>query len=252
MKEFYSFDFSYYARGHVISKSEIFCYIWQCIDYLFTACIIWAKAIYTLERYILVFNPNLIRSNRQRLIFHHIPLVLINLYLVIFYSLATALYDCPGELDYNEVLCGTQCLDLVGGLSNFNWVFNMLFPVFVIIFGSIIILIRVLWTRREMQRNLRNWSKNWKMITQLLGIAIFYTIIWLPIAIIRLIKISDKDNFHFGKVEDHLYFMTYLCEFTVPIVAIFLSPEILPKLHRRFQPTTTRIGSITNVPNSTH
>ena len=246
------FVFSYYARGHVILKSDIFCYIWQCIDYVFTACIIWCTAIYTLERYIFVFNPNLIRSNRQRLIFHHIPLVLINFYLVIFYSLTTVFYDCPRELDYNEMLCGTQRLDLDGSVANFNWLFNILFPVFVIIFGSIIILIRVLWTRREMQRNLRNWSKNWKMIIQLLGIAIAYTIIWLPLSMITLIKISHKNYVNIGEVEDHFYFMTYLCQLTVPIVAIFLSPEILTKLCRRFQPTTTRVGSITYALHSTH
>ena len=252
MKDSYSFIFSYYARGHVTPKSEYFCYIWQCIGSTVTACIIWCKAIFTLERYIFVFNPNLIRSNRQQLIFHHIPLVLINFYLVIFYSLSTALYDCHAELDYNEIMCGKPCLDLDGSVANFNWLFNILFPVFVIIFGSIIILIRVLWTRREMQRNLRNWSKNWKMIIQLLGIAIVYTIVWPPLAIILLIKQSHEDHSHIATVEDQLYFLTYLCEFTVPIVAIFLSPEILPKLCRRFQPTTTRIGSITNAPHSTH
>jgi hypothetical protein len=235
-----------------LPKSEAFCHTWQCIDYIFTACIIWCEAIFTLERYILVFHPNHFRSDRKKLIFHYIPLVFINLYLILFYLFSTLFYHCNHVSNFNEILCGGQCLDLDGHLSTFNWLFNILFPVFIIIFGSLLLLIRVLWTRREMQRNLRNWSKNWKMIVQLLGFSVMYTIVWLPLAILTLADRSSGHEDHIDTFEDYLYFLTYLCELGVPIVALFLSPEIMSTFNQSPQPGITRVGFTTNAPDSTH
>jgi len=101
-----------------------------------------------------------------------------------------------------------------------------------------------------MQRNLRNWSKNWKMIIQLLGIAIVYTIVWLPLSIISLISVFHYNENSTESIADHFYFLTYLCEMSVPIVALLFWPEIMKNLHRHAQ--LSAIGSITIAPYSTH
>ena len=179
---------------------------------------------------------------------------MINLYLILFYTFTAVFYDCDRAVEYDRILCGEQCLDQEGRLPQFNWIFHISFPVFVIVFGSVFILVRVLWKRREMQRNLRNWSKNWKMIIQLLGIAILYTIVWLPLVIFALIISSNKagSQLNIEDIEERWYYMTYLCELTVPIVALFLSPEIIPKLYRHFRPGTMRIGTLTGGTHSTN
>jgi hypothetical protein len=227
--------YSFFARGHVLLDSDSFCRIWQIIDYIFTANIIWCKAIFTLERYILVFYPYYLRSQQQKIIFHHIPLILINLYLILFYILVN-LFCTHVEPQFNRHLCGDQCIDQANGLSTYNWIFNILFPAFLVILGSLCLLIRVLWTRREMQRNLRNWSKNWKMIIQLLSIAVIYTIVWLPVSIIYIISIINPSSPRATEtIADHFYFLTYLCEIAVPVVALFFWPELMQKLRRHFR-----------------
>jgi hypothetical protein len=99
-----------------------------------------------------------------------------------------------------------------------------------------------------MQRNLRNWSKNWKMIIQLLGIAIVYTIVWLPLSIISLISVFHYNENSTESIADHFYFLIYLCEMSVPILALLFWPEIMKNLHRHAQPSA--IGSITIAPYS--
>ncbi len=235
---------SFFVRGYVSPRSTAFCHFWQSIDYVFTAWIIWCTAIFTLQRHIFVFYPNYLRTQRQRLIFHYIPFVLINLYLFLFYILTTFIGICTEDIDFNRFLCGDQCLDRASRLSVFNWVFNILFPVFIVIFGSLILLIRVLWVRRDMQRNLRNWSKNWKMTVQLLGIAIIYIVVWIPLAIISIILIFDNNRPSVDNVEDYWYFATYLCELSVPCAALFLSTELMQHLCRRLRPSLINIPSV--------
>jgi hypothetical protein len=244
---------SFFARGYVSPETKTFCLIWEIFDYIFTASIIWCKAIFTLQRYILVFYPHYLRSLKQKLIFHYIPIILINLYLILFYLCIDLVRQCNYEPKYNEHLCGAQCLDDENSLSTFNWLFNILFPAFIIIFGSVILLLRVLWTRRIMQRNLRNWSKNWKMVIQLLGIAIIYTIIWLPLSIISLIEMfhrNDNTEKSATNIAKHFYFVTYLSEMSVPIVALLCWSEIMQKLQRRFR--SNAVASVTVGPYSTY
>ena len=243
---------SFFIRGYVWPRSEVFCQIWQSIEYSFTTCVIWCTAIFTVERHIFIFHPNYLRSQRQRLIFHFIPLISINLYVILFYILTVFLYECDGRIDFGKFLCGHQCLDTNGSISRFNWLFNILTPVFIIIFGSLFLLIRILWKRRTMQRNLRNWSKNWKMSIQLLGVASIYTVIWLPLAIISFILISHKDNHFVKSAEEYLHFVTYACEFSVPIVALCFSSQLMQNLCRRRRPNLTSIPSVSIRQHSTN
>ncbi|CAF2405391.1 unnamed protein product [Rotaria sp. Silwood2] len=247
-----SITISFYARGYIGIQTEYFCYFWQYTDSTFTGIIIWCRAIFTVERYILVFYPNLLRSQRQKLIYHYIPLILIHTYFISFNIYTVFFYECDLKKKYTEHLCGSQCIDNFGGLSKFNWLFNILFPVFIIVFGSLLIFIRVLWIRREMQRNLRNWSKNWKMIVQLLGMAIIYTIVWIPLSIVSLIATFTVNNSVMETIESHLYFASYLCEMVVPMIALLLAPEIILKLRGHMQSSVMDIASVTMGQHSKH
>jgi hypothetical protein len=99
-----------------------------------------------------------------------------------------------------------------------------------------------------MQRNLRNWSKNWKMIIQLLGIAIIYTIVWLPLSIISLITMLYIDHKAAENIAIQFYFITYLCEMSVPIIALLFWPEMMQRIRRHIQPNA--VASITMGPYS--
>ncbi|CAF3393183.1 unnamed protein product [Rotaria socialis] len=240
-----SITLSFYGHGSIGIKTKFFCELWEFLDYAFTALIVWYTAIFTLERYMLVFYSNLLRSPKQKLIFHYVPLITITVYLFVFYLLASFVIICLSTLNYNKHLCGTQCLDQQNVLSTFNWLFNILFPVSVVIVGSFLLLIHVLWKRREMQRNLGNWSKNWKMIVQLLGIAIVYVTVWGPLICLSLFSIFFYRNDLIDQIEHYMYFTSYLCDMITPIVAVFLAPELMQKLRGRTRPSTIDIGSVT-------
>jgi hypothetical protein len=223
---------SFYSRGRVWPESRYFCDLWQVIDYIFTACTAWSQAIFTIERYVLIFSAQHLRSQRQKFIFHYIPILLTHIYLILFYTLNRYINNCQSNFEFDKHLCGLLCLDQGGVMTSFNWLFNILLPVFIIISGSSLLLVRVLWMRRDMQRNLRNWSKNRKMIGQLLGIAIVYSIVWLPLSIISTMVTFGYISPEVEVLNEQLYILTYLNTMGIPIVAIFVSPE----LKLRFRP----------------
>ncbi|CAF1614663.1 unnamed protein product [Rotaria magnacalcarata] len=240
-----SITLSFYGHGSIGIQTIFFCELWEFLDYIFAAIIVWYTAIFTLERYMLVFYSNLLRSPKQKLIFHYVPIITIAVYLFVFYLLTTFVLVCSSAFTYNMHLCGIQCLDQQNAVSTFNWLFNILFPVFVVIVGSLLLLVHVLWRRREMQRNLGNWSKNWRMIVQLLGIAIVYVIVWCPLICISLFSILFYHNDLIDQIEHYMYFTSYLCNIIIPIVAVFLTPELMQKLRGRTRPGTIDIGSVT-------
>ena len=245
MKIFLSYITSYYARGYVHPQTSHFCKFWRYVDYTLTACVIWSVAIFTIERYLLVFYPNVLRFKRQKIVFHYLPIIGSNLYLIIFFIYGIIILQCHEQMDFNRHLCGLLCIDLKPGLSQFNWCFHIILPVFITIFGSLILLIRVIWIRRKMQRNLRNWSKNWKMIAQLLGIAVVYTIFWLPLSVISLIDTFAEDSKLNQLAEDYMYYFIYITEMCLPIVGFILSPEINRRLCKRLNPNIIHIPSVT-------
>ncbi|CAF1299750.1 unnamed protein product [Adineta ricciae] len=228
---------SFYARGYIQPQTKQFCRYWKYIDYITTGCTIWCNAIFTIERYLLVFYPQYLRSQRQKLILHYLPIILAHFYIIIFYLYTICIRSCDVLVDFTEHLCGDDCIEVIHELALFNWLFNILFPVFIVIIGSCVLLIRVLWARRIMQRNLRNWSKNWKMIVQLLGIAAIYSLVWLPLATTSLVAIFKKDD-DLGTITDtYLYYLTYLSDMCIPIAVLIFSPEINRRLVRRVRPT---------------
>ncbi|UJR28241.1 hypothetical protein I4U23_009491 [Adineta vaga] len=239
-----SVSLSYYARGYIQPQTKHFCRYWEYIDYITSGCVIWCNAILTIQRYLLVFHPHYLRSKRQKVFLHYLPIILSNFYIIMFYACVIWIVPCNAVNDYTANLCGEGCIEDVPSLSTFNWFFNILFPVFTVIFGSCILLVRVLWTRRKMQRNLRNWSKNWKMIVQLLGIAIVYSLVWLPLSAVSVINIFKKDDYLDMIGDEYLYYVTYLADMCIPIVALIVSPEINGRLRRQIRPTVaTSIAS---------
>jgi hypothetical protein len=94
-----------------------------------------------------------------------------------------------------------------------------------------------------MQRNLRNWSKNWKMIIQLLGITVVYTLVWLPLSIVSLISMFMENEPLELIVDDYMYYLTYIADMSAPFVAFIFSPEINRRLRNRVQPSVTNIAS---------
>jgi hypothetical protein len=192
----------------------------------------------------LVFYPHYLRSKRQKILFHYSPIIISNLYIGTFYAVNIIIRPCEKTVpEYHRHLCGDVCFESIWGLSTFNWLFNLLLPVFIIIFGSCILTIKVLWTRRKMQRNLRNWSKNWKMMIQLLGITVVYTLVWLPLSIVSLISMFTENDPLNLITDDYMYYLTYIADMSVPIVAFVFSPEVNRRLRNRVQPSVNNIVS---------
>ncbi|CAF0756442.1 unnamed protein product [Adineta steineri] len=239
-----SVSLSYYARGYILPQTVSFCHFWQYVDYTSNGCIIWCNAIFTIERYILVFYPHYLRSKRQKIILHYLPIFISNLYLIIFYIYSILIFPCENSNEYDRELCGNACIDASWSLSTFDWLFNLLLPIFVIIFGSSILLLRVIWARRKMQRNLRNWSKNWKMIVQLLGIALMYTVVWLPLSVVSLMATFTGSESLESIDENYLYYLTYLADLSIPVITFIFAPEINRRIRRgQVQPTPTCMAS---------
>lgn len=207
---------------------------------MITACLLWCTALFTIERYIFVFYPHHFQKKINRYIYHYLPIGTVLFYTFLFYLLTGLLLHCELEIDFNQQSCGVPCLDQPGGIQTFQWFFNFLVPVFIIIFGSLILLMRVLYVRRKLGRNLQHQSRNHKLIIQLLGIAFMYTLLWLPVAIFSIVQSFSENELLDHITDGYLYPLTYLCTTSFPVIAVFFTAELRDRFMQRFRSNRIR------------
>ena len=96
----------YLHRGVLVPSSPILCLVWQFIDYGLWFDDLFLKLWTAIERHILIFHSNLLRSARQRLLFHYIPLVAFTVFSPIVYIGLIFFYPTEFTYDFHVLLCG--------------------------------------------------------------------------------------------------------------------------------------------------
>lgn len=86
---------------------------------------------------------------------------------------------CTYKPDYFSMLCGAPCFFGVFFYLYFIIYGHHLLPIFITTFVNLFLIINVMSRKAKMKR-INSWRKNWRMTSQLLSVAIFYLVIWLP------------------------------------------------------------------------
>ncbi|CAF0974291.1 unnamed protein product [Adineta steineri] len=144
-----------YSRlGFVSPFSHSLCLLLQFINFG-----IWYGGIFlmfwtSVERHILVFHSNLVRTTQKRLLFHYIPLLFFSLYTPILYFYLIFLYPCNHVFIDNGVRCGKMCYanSLASWFDIYDSIVNYIAPLLLIAIFSIVFIVRFVKQRRRLQQ----------------------------------------------------------------------------------------------------
>jgi hypothetical protein len=241
----------FYRNGVPVSSTPSFCLTWVYLSsaaYISTYILMaWAS----MERHILVFYPNWLRSKQNRFYFHYIPLAACILYPSIFYAATLLIMSCSLGFNYNRRTCARySCLTNMSWLSLWDSIGHFIIPTFLTVIFSVALFIRVIY-RRYRARGHIDWRNYKKLTAQLLPISILYITIQFPPIVLYAAYAGGLPKIQpvYGYYSDGLYF-TYWVVLLTPFASIASLPDLKTKLrnllfwrpNRRVQPVSTVMG----------
>ncbi|CAF4088348.1 unnamed protein product [Adineta steineri] len=96
----------YWRTGTVLLSTRAFCFAWTLIRSTGIAGTINLVAWASIERHILIFHPNLVRTKTKRFFLHYLPLVICMMCPGVFYFTIFFIVPCSVTMNYKIVDCG--------------------------------------------------------------------------------------------------------------------------------------------------
>lgn len=168
-----------------------YCFLIYMADYIIYEIALLLMVWASIERHILIFNPNLFNTRTKRIIGHYAPMIIAFIYPSVYYTYFIIFYPCESYYDISTYHCVAACFLWTNStMAFYELITNGFIPVCLIAVFSLALLIRVLWRKRQMGRQM-TWKKNRKMTVQLLGISttfLFFNIGYFVIALVQFVR----------------------------------------------------------------
>ncbi|CAF4842227.1 unnamed protein product, partial [Rotaria sp. Silwood1] len=179
---------NFLRTGIVIPTSDIYCHIWNFIDFLLYALASIMMLWQSIEKHILIFHyRQLLNTRKKRFFFHYAPLITIFLYLALFYVYVTFIYQCQNNFDYRKVICGGLCFVINNpALSVFDQFAHTVVPSILFVISNIGLWGRILWQKHHRMRRPIEWRRHRKMILQFIPVSILFSCGYLPFGFVQI------------------------------------------------------------------
>ncbi|CAF1127932.1 unnamed protein product [Adineta ricciae] len=225
----------YNFTGTSLVPNPIFSLVWVYIDYasyaLQTMLFAWA----TIERHILVFHDQWLRTTTQRIFIHYLPTTIIFLYVTLYYLLLCFVRFCSNIYDYSQVygLVDGHCELENVFFQRWCLIFDQTIPTMIIIISNIGLLERIFSAKRRAHQAI-NWRKQRRMIIQLLSLSVLFFVLNVPYLFVKLAYTFE--TFSNLGVEFSFYteYFVYYIAFLLPLTrTIMVHPMIQTSPRRR-------------------
>ncbi|CAF1215481.1 unnamed protein product [Adineta steineri] len=234
----------YWRTGTVLISTRAFCFAWVSIHAIVvegtTNLVAWASV----ERHILIFHPNLVRTKTKRFFLHYLPLVICMMCPGVFYFTMFFIVPCSVKMDYTKVDCGYYaCVGVNPSVGLYDGVVNYIIPSFIIVIFSVALIIRVLASKCRTGQRIQ-WRNYRRMAIPLLSISFLYIVLCCPSIFIYTAYMAGlPQNIATGFYSDMSYFSYYARTFTPFICALSL-PELRTKFKTCFPFCRRRYGAV--------
>ena len=207
-----------------------YCFLIYMADYVIYEIALLLMVWASIERHILIFHPTLFNTRTKRLIGHYGPMVFAFVYPTVYYTYFILFYPCDSYYDITTYHCFAACfLWTSNAMAYYELITNGFVPVCLTAVFSMALLLRVLWKKKQMGRQM-TWRKNRKMTVQLLGISVTFLAFNLGYFIIALIQFVRDPNFAAAMM---VWFVSInLCapQLVFPFLCIGTIPDLKRKL----------------------
>ena len=219
----------YFRMGIALSTTPAFCLVWLMIGSAIYVLIQVLMAWASIERYILIFYPNVLGTKTKRFLFHYLPLIICVVYPTIFYFIVFIILPCDRPFYYRAPLCARYlCLSQYSWLALWDSFFHFLLPAFIIGIFGITLFLRVLFTRYRVHRRI-DWKKYRKLTLQLLPISIVYMALKCPPMIMFAVYTAGVDLGVGGKYFVDSIFFSYWSILFTPFASVISLPNLRAK-----------------------
>ncbi|CAF2564680.1 unnamed protein product [Rotaria sp. Silwood2] len=228
------FHLSFLHIGIVQPSIPFICILWWFIDLGlyngFTIIIAWSS----IHRYLFIFHDRIFFQRKKRFLFHYLPLIILLLYILIFYTIVIIFPPCMHTFDYTLPVCNDYPCYLDNlFLGIWDSVVNSILPTFILCILSVTIFIRVHYQKRLVGLQRNQWRRERKMVIQLISSSLLYLIPNTPLNLIIFAHLCGlPDNV---AVDVELYF-DFLCYFAIllyPLVCLGFVSELHKKIQWR-------------------
>ncbi|UJR12215.1 hypothetical protein I4U23_016392 [Adineta vaga] len=218
-----------------MSAPGSFCIFWLLYDYILYSLYLWLMALSCFERYLMIFYKHLITRNRLfHFLLYYITLLLTIIFPLIWYIYLILIYPCEqNSFDYTQMTCEASCYEIVGDtiIENIDWILANLLPIFLVILFILIIIIRVVYQKYKISRNLmqrRIWKRTRKMFLQLLPIGFLFLLFNIPVITVGMLGIYDP---WFNTIP---YYYANLFEYFLPLLMPFAILSKQKQIQKQF------------------
>lgn len=218
----------YFHSFNEFSPGVSFRLIWGYIDWAIFALQYILYAWITIERHILIFYQQLFAIGKNRLFFHYIPPTVLTIYCLIYYAIVLFATTCNN--DFNNLLAPNYmpCAFANNSLKMYEVIIHAIIPTFIIVFSSVILLIRIFWKKYRVRHQFR-WRRYRIMATQSLLISCIFLIFPFPYMLVISLQLCGLSASIGGAFLSIARFSSYYALLLFPIVAVASSTEIQQK-----------------------
>ncbi|CAF0975202.1 unnamed protein product [Rotaria sp. Silwood1] len=219
----------YYQHDGIWHRSPLFCAIWSFIDsgLYVTQMMLFCWA--TIERHILIFHSRWVMTKKKRFFIHYLPLILLLLYCIIYYSVANFFPPCQNYFDDSSMQCYYLCFYDTYAIFMWEMLVHEIIPSITIVISSLALIIRVSRQKNRVNQLIR-WRKRRKMTIQSLSISLLFTIFFFPVAMMNFIYLCGLPYSEGTEVFEYILFFSYYMPLLLPFVCILSLPELRNKI----------------------
>jgi hypothetical protein len=219
-----SLTLAYMYNSQTYPANDLFCTLWNWFHYCVNTITLFLMSFASIEVYLLIFHPKLMKCKGGRFLFHYCPLVFCMIYPLLFYSCAMFVHSCVAYYDYTQLLCKWPCYFDDQNWLNTDLFFNNYTPLlFISIFCSAIY-IRVIVQRQSMKQQRSKWRRDKKLVLQIWILSSLYLAMWMPLQLSGFINLYWLPTFLLEIQTEYLYLLPYLIHIIYPYL-------VLPILH---------------------
>lgn len=235
------------GHGNSFPFSPYVCLLWWFVDYGFYGAICVFLVWGSLERHILIFYRQYLRTNRQIFYFHYLPFIIISMYIISFYSFAILFPPCENIFYANYLACGASpCYQNIRWINIWDYLLNGVLCNILEAFFSVTLLVRILWKRFYSTQPFY-WKQYRKISLQILSMSILSLLVNLPQSLIILLRDMQSYGSTFGEnVEPYFFYLTGYVTIILPYICLGCLKELWPKL--RFFRQRRRQNRIAPIP----
>lgn len=221
---------SYNYLNYIWTTTNAYCVWWTWCEFSLNSIGLFLMACISIERQLLVFHARTVVQIRwKKCLFHFLPIIFCLFWAPLFFFIVVVISPlCTTSWNYNLFLCGFPCYYGEKVLNQFDFVFNLLLPVVIIMLANVMLVIRVIYRKISRQQAV-HWRRHGRMVIQLWMISSLYMGFWLPVTITLFIQMTFDSSFMVDQLET-MQFAAYFIPLLLPVICLGALPELLNKI----------------------